>query len=161
MTNLKEAFSSFNPAEAFGLAVRIEKDGFALYQKAIDRTENERAKDDLKFLRDQEAGHQAVYEKLLKATGKEYVENADSPLYAWVKENMIQPVQAALEKEPPQNYKEALLIGLALEDKSIEFYKMLKKKSESKDDKKAITGIIREEKRHKNFLNAVMRYSLP
>lgn len=161
MSELKDAIDKLDIAEAYGLAMKIEKDGYTLYQRAIEITDNNRAKEDLIFLRDQENGHKAFFEKLLKETGREYTENKDSALYLWAEENLIGPVRTILENKAPENYQEALSLGLKLEDKSIQFYKELKKASETKETRKAIKKIISEEKRHIKFLNAVLNYSIP
>ena len=159
MAELKDAVVNMDITEAYGLAVQVEEDGYALYQKAIEITENERAVEDLEFLRDQEKGHKAYFEKLLKSTGKEYNAGSDSPLYKWVEENLISPVRAILDKKTPESFQEALRLGLELEENSIRFYKEMKKASDSKENSKAINKIIAEEKRHKKFLTAVLRYS--
>lgn len=159
MADLKEAIVNLEIGEAYGLAIKVEEDGYALYQKAIELTDNDRAKEDLEFLRDQEKGHKIFFEKLLKDTGKEFKADSGSPLYAWVKENLITPVQSALEKSTIKSYQDVLYIGIKLEDNSIQFYKELKKATESKENKKAIIKIIKEEQRHKKFLNAVLKYS--
>lgn len=159
MTDLKNAIINMDIAEAFGLAAKVEDDGYAFYDKAITMTDNARAVEDLTFLRDQEKGHKTLFEKFLKDSGKEYKGNSDSPLYNWVNANLISPAQTALEKKSPQTYKEAISIGLKLEDNSILLYKTLAKEVESKETKKAIKQIIKEEQKHKKFLNAILRYS--
>ena len=160
MIDINEAMTNIKIAEAYWLAMKVEEDGYAFYDKAISMTENARAKEDLEFLRDQEKGHKMFFEKLLKDTGEEYTENPDSPLYAWVKENLIDPVKKSLEENPPNTYSDALLTGMTLEDRSIELYKKLAKVAEAKENKKAIKNIIKEERKHKKFLTAVLRYSV-
>lgn len=159
MGDLKEALADFVLSEAAGLAVQIEEDGYALYQKALDLTENPRAKEDLEFLRDQEKGHKVFFERLLKTTGKEYKPNPGSALHIWVKDNLFSPVKKALDKGPIKTFKQALAIGIEVEEKSVIFYKELKKFAKDKESKDAIAQIIKEEQRHQKFLNAILRYS--
>ena len=159
MDKLNDAFVNLEISEAFGLAIKIEKDGYTLYEKAIKMTDNPRAKEDLEFLRDQEIGHKVFFEKLLKDTGKEYKENSESALYMWVKENLMAPVQKALEKSNLQSLHAVLSIGIELEEKSIQFYKQLKKAADSKENKRVINKIIQEEKRHKKFIKFILKYS--
>jgi len=159
MIKLSEAVTDLDISEAYGLAIKAEEDGSALYQKAIEMTDNPRAKEDLVFLRDQEKGHKAFFEKLLRDTGKEYKAESGSELYLWVKENLFNPIQNALDNSAPKTYRDSLSLGIELEEKSIRFYKELKKAAESKETQKAIGKIIKEEKRHKRFLNAVLTYS--
>ena len=158
MTDLKAALDTLDVAEAYGLAVQIEEDGYKLYDKVAGMTKDDKAKQDLIFLRDQEKGHKAYFEKLLKESGTEYNEKPDSPLHAWVKENLMTPAQDAL-KTAPANYKEALTIGIKLEERSVRFYTAIKKAAESKEIKKAVTKIIKEEKRHRKFISIVLKYS--
>ena len=89
----------------------MEKDGYILYQKAIKMTDNTRAKEDLEFLRDQEKEHKAFFEKLLKDTGNEYKADSESALYVWVKKNLMDPVQKALEESTFKSFHAVLSIG--------------------------------------------------
>lgn len=159
MSELKEAIADFEISEAYGLAIKVEEDGFALYQKALKMTDNSRAKEDLEFLRDQEMGHKVFFEKLLKETGKEYKTESGSALYLWVTENLFRPIKQALENNSIRSYKDVLSIGIEIEEKSILLYKELKKAAEDKENKKAIAEIIKEEQRHKTFLVNILRYS--
>mgnify|MGYP005636070055 CR=1 FL=1 len=159
MDKLNEAFTNLEISEAFGLAIKVEEDGYTLYQKTIEMTDNPRAKEDLEFLRDQEKGHKVFFEKLLKDTGKEYKADSESALYVWVKENLMAPIQKAIENNTLQSFHAVLSIGMELEKKSIQFYKQLKNAADSKENKKAINKIIKEEKRHQKFLKFIIKYS--
>ncbi len=159
MDELNKAFVNLEISEAFGLAIKVEEDGYILYQKVIKMTDSSRAKEDLEFLRDQEKVHKAFFEKLLKDTGKEYKADSGSALNVWVKENLMDPVKEALEKSTLQSFHAALSIGMELEEKSIQFYMQLKKAVDSKENKKAVNKIIKEEKRHQKFLKFILKYS--
>ncbi len=159
MADLKDALEKIDIAEAFGLAIKVEEDGYAFYDKASQLAEDKRTKEDLTFLRDQEKGHKLYFEKLLKETGKDYKEDPGSALYAWVKKQLIDPVQNALEKNPPKTSDEAVQIGIRLETNSVQLYKSIRKATDSKEIKKAIKKIIREEQSHREFLKAILKYS--
>ena len=158
MADLKEAAANLDIAEAYGLAIKAEEDGFALYQKAIEMTDNPRAREDLGFLRDQEKGHKAYFEKLLKETGREYKADSGSALGQWVRENLFGPAEEALGKSAPKTYKQSLSMGISIEENSIRFYKELKKAAPA-ENRKVLGTIIREEKRHRKFLGAILKYS--
>lgn len=80
-------------------------------------------------------------------------------MYAWFKENLIDPAQKAFEKNTPESTEAVLNIGLNLEVKSIQFYKILLKSTESKENQKAFKTIIKEEKKHEKFLGTLLKYS--
>ncbi len=159
MADLKEALENLDIAEAYGLAIKVEEDGFAFYDKASQLAEDKKTKEDLAFLRDQEKGHKLYFEKLLKETGKDYKEDTSSALHAWVNKQLVEPVKKALEQNPPKTSDEAVQIGIRLETNSVLLYKSIRKATDSKDIKKAIKKIIREEQSHREFLKAILKYS--
>ena len=159
MADLKGIFTDFSLAEAYGLAVKVETDGYTFYESALQLAGDDRMKEDLEFLRDQEKGHKRLFEKLLKDSGQDYRDGSGSPLSVWAENELFTPLRDILEKNPPRTSEEALRIGLDMETRSIELYKKLKKEAKSKDDKTALGKVIKEEQNHKKFLKAILKYS--
>ena len=149
----------FNEFEAFKIARRIETDGIHFYQKLLERSSDEKVKETLPFLLDEEKGHQLQFEKLLsELEQKKEDEFEEEGLLSGFDYGIFQPYQDIdqLDKILDTPSK-ALKLGFIVEDKTIKFYEVCKEHVMSDETKKAFDRIIEEEKKHKSLLEDMSR----
>lgn len=158
MANTCPELSELDLAEAYSLAIEMEKDGYNFYDEVIKKIDNVRAKNELTYLRDEEKKHQEIFEKLLKDSGKEFVKNEESALHCWVQAEIVDPMKEALEKQLPHSAHSALKMGVIFEEKTIDMFERMKKSTKDKDALKAIKEVLKEEKKHKKRLTIIMAY---
>ncbi len=149
--------SKFPIEEVYGFAVAIEQGGFEFYEKLIQASDDTRVKNELKFLRDEEARHKAFFQGELRGKGK-----AEPPLGPGLggvlQEEFLRPMDEFYRQAKVSNHREALRFGLALEQKTIDFYGDLRRQSKDPAFLKDLDRIIAEEKKHKQNLNIILAY---
>jgi rubrerythrin len=149
--------SRFPIEELYGFAVAIEQSGFEFYEKLIQASDNTRVRNELKFLRDEEAQHKAFFQGELGRKDK-----AQAPigpgLAGVLQEEFVRPMDEFYREAKVANTREALRFGIALEQKTIEFYGDLRRQSKDLAFLKDLERIIAEEKKHKQKLNIILAY---
>ena len=149
--------SDFKIEEVFQFAATIEQGGFDFYVTLIAACDNIRVKNELKFLRDEEAQHKAFFLGELKKKGKGEV--ALSPgLKGVLDAEFVGPMDEFYKAKKIARTDEALRFGAELEQKTIDFYAGLRKQTGDAAFLKDLDAIIEEEKKHKRKLNIIMAY---
>jgi rubrerythrin len=149
--------SKFGIEEMYQFAVTVEQGGYDFYGKLIDTCENTRVKNELKFLRNEEALHKAFFLGELKKKGKGEV--ALSPgLKGVLDAEFVRPMDEFYAAKKIAHTDEALRFGVALEQKTIDFYGDLRKQTGDAAFLKDLDAIIEEEKKHKQKLNIILAY---
>ncbi len=149
--------SKFPIEEVYQFAVAIEQGGFEFYEKLIQASDNTRVKNELKFLRDEEAQHKAFFQGELRKKGR--AETALGPGLAGVlQEEFVRPMDEFYRAAKVSNTVEALRFGIALEQKTIDFYGDLRRQAKDPAFLKDLDAIIAEEKKHKQKLNIILAY---
>jgi rubrerythrin len=143
--------------ELFQFAATIEQGGFDFYDRFIQASDNKRVSNELKFLRDEEAQHKAFFLGELQKKGKSEV--AVSPaLNAVLQAEFIKPLEEFYQSKKISNNQEALLFGMTVEQKTIDFYGDLRRQSQDPGFLKDLDAIIEQEKKHKQKLNIILAY---
>ena len=149
--------SKFPIDEVYQFAVSIEQGGFEFYEKLIQATDNTRVKNELKFLRDEEARHKAFFQEELRKKGR--AEAAlGSALAGVLQEEFVRPMDDFYRSAKISNTVEALRFGIALEQKTIDFYTDLRRQAKDPAFLKDLDAVIAEEKKHKQKLNIILAY---
>ena len=150
--------SKFGIEEMYQFAVTVEQGGYDFYGKLIDTCENTRVKNELKVLRNEEALHKAFFlGELKKKKGKGEV--ALSPgLKGVLDAEFVRPMDEFYAAKKIAHTDEALRFGVALEQKTIDFYGDLRKQTGDAAFLKDLDAIIEEEKKHKQKLNIILAY---
>ena len=149
--------SKFRIDEVYQFAVAIEQGGFDFYEKLIQASDNTRVKNELKFLRDEEAQHKAFFQGELRKQGQG--EAALGPgLDKVLQEEFVRPMEEFYRGAKVGKTAEALRFGIAVEQKTIDFYGDLRKQSQDEAFLKDLDAIIAEEKKHKQKLNIILAY---
>jgi rubrerythrin len=149
--------SKFPIEEVYRFAADIEQGGYDFYEKLIQASDNTRVKNELKFLRDEEAKHRAFFQGELRKKGKS--EAALGPGLAGVlQEEFVRPMEEFYRAAKVQNIAEALRFGIALEQKTIDFYGDLRRQSREPGFLQDLDAVVAEEKKHKQKLNIILAY---
>jgi rubrerythrin len=144
----------FTAAEAIQMAMEIEKNGEAFYQAVAAQTANPDVKALFEDLAVQEQGHYRVFKRMLEEAKpapelpaaeydeyKTYLQTTlDNALFAG-------PDKALTLADEVQDWEAAIRVAIGFEkDTLLFFYDVREMVSEA--DREAISGVIREEKRH-------------
>ena len=149
--------SKFKIEDVFQMAVAVEQGGYDFYQKIIDNTDNPRVKNEMKFLRDEEAKHKAFFAKGLKAA--ESPSKGMSPaVKSLLEKEFLAPMEEMYRSKKIARNDEALRFGMQLEQKTIDLYEGLKKLKDDPVFLKDLGAVIEEEKKHKATLNLILAY---
>lgn len=149
--------SDFKIEEVFQFASTIEQGGFDFYVTLIAACDNIRVKNELKFLRDEEAQHKAFFLGELKKKGTTEVK-LSAGLDRVLQAEFITPMEEFYRDKKIARTVEALRFGAALEQKTIDFYVDLRKQAKDSDFLRDLDAIIEEENKHKQKLNVILTY---
>jgi len=149
--------SRFKIEEMYQFAATIEQGGFDFYGKLIEACDNTRVKNELKYLREEEAHHKAFFLGELKKKGQSEVK-LSAGLNEVLQAEFIKPMDEFYQAKKISRTDEALRFGAAVEQKTIDFYTDVKKQAKDAGVLKDLDGIIEEEKKHKQKLNIILAY---
>ena len=149
--------SKFKIEEVYQFAVTIEQGGFDFYEKLIQACDITRVKNELKFLRDEEAQHKAFFQGELRKKGKGEV-TLGPGIAGVLEEEFLKPMNDFYQAKKITKTAEALRFGVAVEQKTIDFYGDLRKQSQDAAFLRDLDAIIAEEKKHKQKLNIILAY---
>jgi rubrerythrin len=149
--------SKFPIEELYQFAATVEQGGFDFYEKLIQASDNTRVTNELKYLRDEEAQHKAFFLGELRKKGRGEAA-LGSGLEKVLQEEFLRPMEEFYRGARPGKTAEALRFGIAVEQKTIDFYGELRKQSRDEAFLKDLEAIIAEEKKHKQKLNIILAY---
>jgi len=128
---------NFSALQSFKIACHLEKEGLAHYERAMETAEKDEVKELMALLKDEEAIHLAFFEGRIEALDEEDGFEGDD--IATIVSSQL--FDKALPSDP-------LLHGMAMEERSIEFYNALMKNTTDEEGKAALKQIIKEEVIH-------------
>lgn len=134
--------TDFNELEAYKIACKIEADGIDFYK----------SKEVFNFLLAEEQKHLKLFNELLfkLKEGREDSFEGDD-LLSTIDYGIFMPVKKI------NSPREALQLGIIIEDRSIKFYEFCKDRVSSNTAKKEISNIISEEHKHKELLEEMLK----
>ena len=117
--------TDFSELETYKIAIKIEKDGISFYENLIKDEKHINAKQELEFLLQDEKKHLKTFEKHLYELREKENDNFETDdLLDYMDYGIFHPYQDIKDlSEILNDEKKALRLGIALEDKSIKFYK--------------------------------------
>jgi rubrerythrin len=146
----------FKLDDLYQVAVAVERKGCEFYEKLMEQSDVDQVKNEMRFLRDEEAAHQSFFEEVLAKRGKG-AGNPAPELDALLDREFLDPLRTRAQGPEAANMKEALRFGLKLEQKSIDFYNALKAAHAA-----AVAGdldaIIAQEEKHKRKIKIILAY---
>jgi rubrerythrin len=146
----------FKLEDLYQMAVTVERKGYEFYGKLMEESGVDQVKNEMRFLRDEEAAHQSFFESELARRGMRAAEPGPE-LDELLNREFLGPLQERLQDVEMLGTKDALRFGLALEQKSIDFYNALKAAHAA-----TVTGdldaIIAQEEKHKRKIKIILAY---
>jgi rubrerythrin len=140
----------FKPKEVLDMAIRIEKNGEAIYRKAIEQVSDRNLKDALQWMADEEVRHIEWFTDL-KKTVQETPDIMADDLSSDVLKNLIGDQSFTLKDvdfSRIDDLDELVGIFIEFEKDTIIFYEMLSPFVKNKETLDHLQKIIIEEKRH-------------
>jgi rubrerythrin len=141
----------FSIAEIIDFAVKIEKNGEAVYRRAISQSENQRLKELLLWIADQERDHFDWFQSLLEDMGKQ----PHPPQVEEMARTMIDDLigkqtfsLADIDFSRIENSSDLIDIFIEFENDTILFYEMLKSFLTDTATIQHLEKIIQEEASH-------------
>jgi rubrerythrin len=146
---------NFSIQEAYKIAVVLEDEGFKFYDKIIEAADEVRVKNEIKYLRDEEAKHKAFFQKRVTESGSAM---EDAKLQDFIQKEFIGPTSEQFDGDKIKSATAALRFGQTLEKKSIEFYNGIKEKESNAEIIADLDEIIKEEQSHLRKLVVILAY---
>lgn len=150
--------SKFQAEDIYRMAITIEQGGFDFYNRIIDGSDDQRVKNEMKFLRDEEARHKAFFQKQLAGKGASEEKKIDPALQKLLESEFLKPLDDLYSSKKIGSNAEALRFGMDIEQKTVDFYSALKDKQGDAAFGKDLEVIIDEERKHKQKLNIILSY---
>ena len=146
----------FSLAESIKMAVDLEKNGRKFYLEAAEKTQNDSGKRIFKMLADEEALHLATFQTMM--TQMEEVEDWKELVKGYPKARKI-PVfdnlaPASKVTKARSDEMSALRIAMGQEQKAIEFFENVVKKTEDEIAQKVFQFVLEQEEVHYTLLQA-------
>jgi len=154
----KLVITDFSEIEAYKIAYKIEKDGLSFYKEIISKIDDPKIKEAFDFLIGQEGDHLKFFQdSLFELRKRQEDENEDDDLLEAMDFGIFQPYKSMQELEKILTQpKEALKLGVVIEEKSIKFYQSCREKVSSPSAKEHLGSIIEEEKKHKSLIESML-----
>jgi rubrerythrin len=149
--------SKFAIEDVFQMAVAVEQGGYDFYQKIIDQSDNPRVKNEMKYLRDEEAKHKAFFQKNLEAK-QSSSKKMGAAVKSLLEKEFLAPMEEMYRSKKIAKNDEALRFGMQLEQKTIDLYEGMKKTQSDPSFLADLGTVIEEEKKHKATLNLILAY---
>lgn len=157
--NNKLIVTDFDEIEAYIIACKIEEDGIYFYKKLRDVEKSPEALKTIDFLIKEEQKHLKTFNsrlyELRENSDNDYDEN---DLLTSMDYGIFKPCKDVEDLEKAiNNEKRVLSFGIIIENKSIEYYTVLSKNISEEKAKSEIANIIKEENRHKELLEELLK----
>lgn len=149
----------FNQTEAYKIACKVEKDGILFYEKLKGKVKKPEIIETLDFLISEEKKHLKYFEDCLyEAREKQEDYFEDDDLLNYLDFGVFEPYNSIDEMENIlSDLDKALRLGIAVEKKSVKFYQLCQENVSSSDAKDGLGRIIKEEERHKELLENILK----
>ena len=149
----------FDPREALKLALYIEQEGERFYAELMSRTKEKKIRNELNYLREEEAGHGTNFQKLLESWGRgATVDLKEDKLEFLAEKGVFGPIRRIRAEDLLCDNAEALRLGATVKKRMIAFFNALLENAENAAVRDTLERIIKEEKKHLSTLKLLMAY---
>jgi rubrerythrin len=149
--------AEFSVEDLLSMAAAMEQAGFDYYNEVIQKATEPRVKNEVRFLRDEEALHKNVFQEMLKKKGKAAV-TVSGALQQILQKEVITPLEEMRASKKISSNRDALNFGAAMERASIEFYKALAAQPAAAAMAPDINAVIKEEEGHLRKIAVLLAY---
>ena len=150
--------ADFQVEDLLSMAVIMEQKGYDFYSAVIEKSPERRVKNEIRFLREEEARHKALFQDMLKKKGKSTSGKVSAALDVVLQREVIHPLEELLASKKIESNSDALSFGAAMEQKSIDFYKGLAALPGAATLGADLAAIITEEEGHKHKITVMLAY---
>jgi rubrerythrin len=144
-------FRNVRVEDLLEMAAIVEQSGFDFYARLSARTDELKVRNELKFLRDEEALHKAWFLEQLRQQGSVPQGFITPALQGTLEREFIEPVDQMFASSDVRDIEKTLKLGAALEQKSIELYDRMRP-AVSGPQRTALDRIIAQEEEHRRRL---------
>jgi rubrerythrin len=159
-------FFSFNAREVFQIAMEIEENGKAFYEKALSRIDDAEVKEIFKELALEEVKHKKIFEelkeKLPSETSSPTVQDPNDEMAQYIKMMANEHVFRSSEDVEARvaqinNAEDALRIAIEFEKDSVIFFLSMQDVTEEGKGRDYINLLVKEEQEHLRRLSLRLR----
>jgi rubrerythrin len=150
--------ADFSVEDLLSMAVAMEQKGYDFYTEVIELSPERRVKNEIRFLREEEARHKTLFQDMLKKKGRSPSAKLGGALDAILQRELIDPLAQLRSSKKISSNSDALGFGVAMERKSIEFYQALAALPGASALASDIALIIAEEEGHLRKLSVMLAY---
>ncbi len=143
--------------ELLEMAAVVEQSGFDFYARLSARADELRVKNELKFLRDEEALHKAFFLEQLRGLGGAPSGHVDSALQEILRREFIEPMDRMFASSDIRDNDKTLAFGEQLEKKAIDFYGRMRPALAAAQQAQ-LDRIIAQEEEHRRKLGLIRSY---
>jgi rubrerythrin len=145
--------ADFKVEDLLQMAVAIEQKSYDFYSAVIEKSAERRVKNEIRFFREEEARHKALFQEMSKKKGK-----VSAALDGILRREFLLPLEELLSSKKIEVSEEALKFGLSMEQKRIEFYTALKEMPGAAAMAPALSTVISEEEGHLRKINDMLSH---
>jgi rubrerythrin len=148
----------FDEFDAFRIACKMEKDGMEFYGELASAVTKQDVRKTLEFLLGEEKKHLKFFEESLQGLRDiKEDEGEEDDLLTTMEYGLFPSFPSASELENTLNdMPKALRLGIAIENKSIQFYEACRDKVSGPGTRQELSRIIEEEKKHQALFKALL-----
>jgi rubrerythrin len=158
MMALEWNVADFTVEDLLTMATVMEQKGYDFYTEVIEKSPERRVKNEIRFLREEEARHKTVFQDMLKKKGKSVSAKVSGELEKILQREIIVPLEELRSSKKIASNSDALNFGAAMERKSIDFYRALAALPGAAALASDIGTVIAEEEGHLRKLSVLMAY---
>jgi rubrerythrin len=140
------------------MAVVVEQGGWDLYTRLMEGSTKDQVKNELTFLRDEEASHKAFFVEQLKKRGKAADGKVSPELNTLLQKEFLGPMEQHFAAKSPATHSDTLRFASDLEQKTIDFYTGMKAGRADVSFLADLDQIIAQEQNHKRKINMILAY---
>ncbi len=118
--------AEFKLEDLLQMAVLVEQKGYDFYSAVIEKSPERRVKNEIRFLREEEARHKVLFQEMLKKKGKSASGRLSAALDALLRREFTDPLEELISSKKIESNAEALKFGVSMEQKIVDFYAVLK-----------------------------------
>lgn len=154
----KLVVTDFDEFDAFRIAGKIEKDGIEFYGQLASSVKKGKVKEALEFLLGEEKKHLIFFEDSLQRLRNEKEDSGEEDdLLTTMDYGTFSAYPNATELDAVlDDMSKAMRLGIAIENKSVEFYGFCLNKVSGQSAKNELGRIIEEEKKHKALFEKLL-----
>ena len=150
--------AEFKLEDLLQMAMLMEQKGYDFYSAVIERSPERRVKNEIRFLREEEARHKTLFQEMLKKKGKSASGKLSAALEALLKREFTTPLDELISSKKIESSEEALKFGISMEQKIVDFYAVLKDLPGASAVAADLATVSTEDQAHVTKLNAMLFY---